>query len=190
MSRYLDPVEQMLTLPDIRRSRAEFHLTWSIGFVVLGTIVVGVALRAASAPEVTCAPGVDCSAMVGASRALTLAFLPFGVLFVLALSIGGAYMIRHRLWFNRSADSPRCSSSGSRSGTTSATCTCTSTSRESTARRTSASARTRPAVVESVPGGGLSSWSAPGTTTRCSTSGSRRRRSRRRSRRDAGSRRC
>ncbi|MBS3182665.1 hypothetical protein [Leucobacter manosquensis] len=107
MSRYLDPVEQMLTLPDVRQSRTAFHLSWSIGFVVLGTIVVGVVLRAASASEVTCAPGADCSTMVGASRALTLALLPFGLLFVLALSIGGAYMIRHRLWFNRSADSLR-----------------------------------------------------------------------------------
>lgn len=109
MSRYLDPVEQMLTLPDIRQSRVAFHLSWSIGFIVLGSIfaAVTVAADSSSGSAVACAPAVDCSAAIAASRAMTLAVIPFGLLFLLALCIGGAFMIRHRLWFNRSADALR-----------------------------------------------------------------------------------
>lgn len=107
MSRYHDPVQQLLSLPEIKRSTVGFHLAWSIGFVVLGTIFIAVALGSSSNAEAVCRPGVDCSAAAGASRALTLALIPFGLLFLLALSIGGAFMIRHRLWFNRSADALR-----------------------------------------------------------------------------------
>lgn len=107
MSRYLDPVQQLLTLPGIRQSRAGFHLSWSIGFVVLGTLFVAVALGSASATGVTCAPGLDCSAANAAGRALALAVIPFGLLFLLALCIGGAFILRHRIWFNRGADALR-----------------------------------------------------------------------------------
>ncbi|KTR87041.1 hypothetical protein [Leucobacter chromiiresistens] len=107
MSRYLGPAQQLATLPEIRRSNAAFHLSWSIGFVVLGAVFVAIVLGAASRAGATCSPGLDCSAAVGASRALTLMMIPFGLLLLLAISLGGAFMIRHRLWFNRSADGLR-----------------------------------------------------------------------------------
>lgn len=114
MSGYLDPVPQMLTLPDIRRSSASFHLSWSIGFVVLGAIFVTATLGAGSASDISCAPGANCAAAAGASRALTLMMIPFGLLVILGLSFGGAFMIRHRMWFNRGADELRRRPTGAR----------------------------------------------------------------------------